>query len=215
VVVLCNDDIALGPVRRLNATALGLMLSAKTGDTPTNPAPPLSLKSDELARFIGDYESQSYWARIDANGQTLIANISGQKLTLTPTDSLKFEANGRVAYKAPFVFDREESGAIRTFTAFEQKFRRINPATIPPAPESWKPFLGAYGPAFIPLIISVKHGHLYATTENEFDYRLTPINGSVFQMPPGMYEGEQIVFQPNRHGKVHRVVFANMPLRRR
>jgi hypothetical protein len=61
----------------------------------------------------------------------------------------------------------------------------------------------------------VKFGHLYVMTENEFDYRLTPLNGSVFQMPPGMYEGEQLIFQPNRHGKVHRVVFANMPLRRR
>src|SRR2546421_5523491 len=35
VVVLCNDDIAIGPVRRLNATALDLMFSAKTGESAT------------------------------------------------------------------------------------------------------------------------------------------------------------------------------------
>src|SRR5438270_4172395 len=214
VVVLCNDDVALGPVRRLNATALGLMLSAKTGETVTT-APSSSMASDRLRDFAGGYESQSYWAQIDMKGPGIIADISGQKLALTPTGALKFEANGRVAYNAPFVFERDTNGKIIGFTAFEQKFHRIDPASVPAAPESWKPLLGAYGPAFIPLIISVKFGHLYAMTENEFDYRLTPLNGSVFQMPPGMYEGEQIVFQPNRHSKVHRIVFANMPLRRR
>lgn len=215
VVVLCNDDIAIGPVRRLNAAALDLMFSAKTGEAATKRQAALAVNADQLRNFVGSYESQSYWAQIDGKGAELIANISGQKLALTPTAALKFEGNGRVAYNAPFIFERDSSGKITGFSSFEQNFHRIDPGRLPTAHESWKPFLGAYGPAFIPLIISAKFGHLYATTENEFDYRLTPINGSVFQMPPGMYEGEQIVFQPNRHGKVHRVVFANMPLRRR
>ena len=66
-----------------------------------------------------------------------------------------------------------------------------------------------------PLIVSIRHGHLYAMTENEFDNRLTPVNEWVFKMPPGIYTDEQLVFQPDRKGRVHTAVLANMRLRRR
>ena len=52
-------------------------------------------------------------------------------------------------------------------------------------------------------------------TEYEFDNRLTPLTGTVFQMPPGLYVDEQLVFQTDRSGKPHTAVLANMPLRRR
>ena len=39
-------------------------------------------------------------------------------------------------------------------------------------PAAWNDFLGCYGPEFIPLVVSVKHGHLYAMTENMLDYSL-------------------------------------------
>jgi hypothetical protein len=51
-------------------------------------------------------------------------------------------------------------------------------------------------------------------TENEYDYRLRPINRTVFGMPPGLYESEHLVFQVGRSGRVHGVVLANMPLAR-
>jgi CubicO group peptidase (beta-lactamase class C family) len=218
VVILNNNDITTGPVRKLNAKALTLMLAAKTAQAPTNAPSGLASNSwnnAQLQAFTGDYESQSYWARIDLKGDKLLLNLSAQQLTLTQTAAWRFEANGRVAYNAPVVFERDDAGNISTFTALEQKFRRVNPANIAETPASWIPLLGSYGPAFIPLIISVKHSHLYAMTENEFDYRLTPLNSSVFQMPPGLYEGEQIVFQTDRSGKIHTALLANMPLRRR
>jgi hypothetical protein len=215
VIVLCNDDIVTGPVRKLNATALGLMLAAKAGQSPPAPAVPASLSPEELAALTGDYESQSFWARIDVSGKKLIANVSGQEILLTPVGPFRCMGEGRVAFDAPFNFDRDTNGAITGFSALNQKFRRIDPNTVPPIPVSWKSLLGAYGPAFIPLIISVKHGHLYAMTENEFDNRLTPLTGTVFQMPPGLYVDEQLVFQTDRNGKPHTAVLANMPLRRR
>jgi CubicO group peptidase (beta-lactamase class C family) len=215
VVVLCNDDIVVGPVRKLSAGALDSMLFAKTGERASKQSAPFSLTRSELGPFSGDYESQSYWAHLEISGEKLVAVVSGQKVELSPIGALRFEGNGRVAYNAPFTFDRDSVGQISGFTGFEQKFQRIHPQKTPLAPVSWQSLVGAYGPAFIPLIISVKHGHLYAMTENEFDYRLSPINGSVFQMPPGLYEGEQIVFQSDRSGKVHTAVLANMPLRRR
>jgi hypothetical protein len=214
-IVLCNDDIVTGPVRKLNATALGLVLAARTGQAPATTDRRAALSREELAALTGDFESQSYWARIDLTGENLVADVSGQKIALTPTGTLRCRGEGRVVFDSPFVFERDTNGVVSSFSAMNQKFRRVDPANVPVIPASWKPMLGSYGPAFIPLIISIKHGHLYAMTENEFDNRLTPLTGTVFQMPPGLYVDEQLVFQTDRNGKPHTAVLANMPLRRR
>jgi hypothetical protein len=111
------------------------------------------------------------------------------------------------------VCEQDANGKIIAFTTSGQKFTRVTAA--PSGQGSWKALVGSYGPEFIPLIISVKNGHLYAMTENEFDYRLLPVNEYVFRMPPGLYMDEQLVFQADRKGKVHTAVLANVPLRRR
>jgi CubicO group peptidase (beta-lactamase class C family) len=209
VIVLCNDDLATGPVRKLSHLALEGLLGAQEAPRA---APEEKL---DLAAFTGDYESESFWGRVDAEGGRLSLDCSGQKLALTPTGPLQFEASGIIAHRWPVVFTRDAGGRVTGFTASNQKFTRVDPAKITPPPPSWKSLAGSYGPAFIPLIVSIKHGHLYAMTENEFDYRLTPVNGWVFKMPPGLYSDEQLVFQPDRRGNVHTAVLANMPLRRR
>jgi CubicO group peptidase (beta-lactamase class C family) len=206
VIVLCNDDITVGPVRKLNNLALDLLLGSEE--------PPVAPVSSNWAALAGDYESESFWGRVDVIHGKLIANISGQKLVLTSTGPLRFEASGRIAHGWPVAFQESAPGRINGFTTPGQKFARVNPDGAE-APAAWKPLLGSYGPDFIPLIVSIKHGHLYVMTENEFDNRLTPINEHVFKMPPGLYTDEQLVFQTDRKGKVHTAVLANMPLRRR
>lgn len=213
VVVLGNDDIAVGPVRRLNAAALELMLEARLGEPPPAPTPALPLTRRELEPFAGDYESESFWAAIEPAEGGLRATVSNQRMSLTPTAPLRFEANGRLAFRAPFVFRRDDTGAVTGFTALAQDFRRVTGAP-PEIPTAWRRFLGSYGPDFIPVIITAKHGHLYAMTENEFDYRLTPLNRTVFQMPPGLYVDEHLVFQTDRRGRVHGIILANMTLPR-
>ena len=64
-------------------------------------------------------------------------------------------------------------------------------------------------------MISLRHGHLYATVENEYDYRLTPVDRVTFELPPGMYSDEQIVFQTDADGRVIGLLMANMYLPRR
>ncbi|MBI4663488.1 MAG: beta-lactamase family protein [Verrucomicrobia bacterium] len=214
-VVLCNDDIAAGPVRKLSSAALSLMLEAKLGETLPAPPPALKLRPEELAAFSGDFESESFWAEIQPGDGLLEAVISNQSVTLAPTEPLKFEGSGRLVDRSPFLFERDSKGQVSGFTAMGQQFRRVAPNPAQEIPAEWKKFLGTYGPGFIPLIISIKHGHLCAMTENEFDYRLTPVNQAVFKMPPGLYTDEHLVFQMDANGKVHSAVLANMPLRRR
>jgi CubicO group peptidase (beta-lactamase class C family) len=215
VVVLANEDIAAGPVRKLSDAALELMLEAKLGEKPKPQPAPFAVAPAELAKLAGDYESQSYWARIEVHQGTARLNVSGQPLTLTPIEADKFDADGRFAHKASVVFRRGDLGEVTGFSTLEQEFRRVDRGATGQVPDQWQGYLGSYGPEFIPLVISVKHGHLYAMTENVVDYRLTPLCRNVFKMPPGMYVDEQLVFQAGPDGKVHSAILANMVLHRR
>jgi serine beta-lactamase-like protein LACTB len=214
-VVLSNDDIALGPVRKLTDAAMDLLIEAKLGQPPPPAGAAAALLTADAALLSGDYESESYWARIDASEGRLEADISGQRTALSPTGPDKFLADGRYVHQAPVVFQRDIQGRATGFSALEQQFRRVDPAAVSPPPAEWQEFLGSYGPEFIPLVVSVKHGHLYAMTENMVDYRLTPLCRTVFRLPPGMYVDEQLVFQTGGDGRVHSVILANMVLRRK
>jgi serine beta-lactamase-like protein LACTB len=215
VIVLNNDDVAIGPVRLINNTALSLLLKAKLGEEPPAPAKTIDLPREGLTRLVGEYESESHWATISLKGDVLEANIAGQKNSLRPVEPLKFEAYGRQLYDQFFEFQRDEAGVVIGFTAMQQKFTRVDLSKAVPIPEAWKQYLGSYGPAFIPLIVTVRNGRLYAMTENLYDYRLTPLNQTVFKMCPGMYTDEQLVFEKDASGKVFGVTLATMPLKRR
>jgi CubicO group peptidase (beta-lactamase class C family) len=211
VIVLCNDDLAVGPVQKINDAAWDLLLEAKHGEQPQPDAPTIATQLD---RFAGEYESESYWASLQPKGGILLANISGQQMTFRPIAENRFEANGRLVHKAAVTFPDNAS-----FTALGQIFHRLAGgasvlASRRPSPPAWKSLLGSYGPNFIPLIISERNGHLYAMTENMYDYRLTPLTETVFKMPPGLYTDEHLVFHLSSRGKPHLAVLANMPLRR-
>jgi len=213
VVVLANQDIAMGPVSRLNDEALGLLVDAK-GGRPGQQAEPAAAPED-LNAFTGDYESQSYWAEVRQKDGRLSVIVSGQPMELTPAGGDKFLADGRYAYRAAFDFARNDRGRPVRFTALRQTFRRVSKTQVATIPEAWKAYLGSYGPEFIPLIVRQRHGHLYALTENMFEYRLRPVTGHVFAMPPGLYEDEYLVFMVGRDGTPHTAVLANMSLGRR
>ncbi|MBI5773249.1 MAG: serine hydrolase [Verrucomicrobia bacterium] len=214
VVVLGNEDIVNGRIGKLANLALSLMLEAKFGEAPP-PAPrAVELSADELKPFAGDYESQSYWARLDVKNGRLVGVMSGQPLQFSPIEGGKFLVNSRLDADAPVTFTRNAAGKVTGFTLGIQNFSRV-PDAAPDIPKEWRAWLGSYGPEFIPLIISARHGHLYAMTENMVDYRLTPVNRHVFLLPPGMYVDEHLVILPGRDGKPHSVSLAGMVLKRR
>jgi len=215
VVVLSNQDIVSGSVRKLAYLGLNLMLEAKLGETPPKPPPPLVLSASELAAFCGQYESTSFWATVELKDSRLTGSISGQEMVLTPIEPLKCLMDGRLEDSTPVVFERDDRGQISAFTTKNQRFTRVNPSQGPAVPAAWQKYLGSYGPAFIPVIISARHGHLYAMTENMEDYRLTPINYQVFAMPAGLYTDEYLVFLSKGSGKPWAINLANMILKRR
>jgi CubicO group peptidase (beta-lactamase class C family) len=214
VIVLANEDIATGPVQRLSDTALDLMLEARIGEKPPSEPVPFPLSPSELKTFVGDFESQSYWARIEVQDGKLNANISGQPMTFTAVKPMEFVADGRYVHRASIVFTNSSSGRGLAFVALGQTFERVDAQAAAEIPAAWQKYLGSYGPKFIPLIVSARHGHLYAMTENMLDYRLTPLNRTVFNMPPGLYTDEQLVFLLDRSGRVPGAILANMTLKR-
>ncbi|MBL9139340.1 MAG: beta-lactamase family protein [Verrucomicrobiales bacterium] len=219
-VVLANDDLAVGPVRRLAFRALDLMIAAKgVAAAPiAENVPSEGSSAAERAACEGSFESESFWAEIRIRPDGLLeATVSRETFELTPIGPDRFLAQGRLSNGAELRFQRGEdsNAAAPSFTLFGQTFHRVDPRAAPRPPEAWKAFLGSYGPDFIPLIVTIRNGHLYAMTENEYDYRLHPVNRTVFRMPPGLYESEHLIFERDRHGNVHGVLLANMPLKRR
>ena len=213
-VVLANDDVIAGTVTELTEAALDLLLNLKLGEPLREEEQVASLSPEELAAFAGDYESESYWARIEVRGDRLWANVSGQQYEVTPAGGDRFWGDGGNAAHVEWNFERDAAGKVQGFTAMFQHFVRVDPAAVTEIPAGWNDFLGSYGPEFIPLVISVKHGHLYAMTENMVDYRLTPLNRTSFQLPMGMYLGEQLVFERGADGRVYAAMLAGMVLKR-
>lgn len=212
VIVLANEDIAMGPVGKLAEAGLELLLQAKLGRTPTAKPEPVKLDPAALAALAGEYESESYWAKLEVEGDKLRANIASQELVFTPLNPTKFRADGRFSHNGPVEFSRNTSGQV-SFTALGQRFSPA-PSDPPLVPPAWQKFLGSYGPKFIPAIVSVRHGHLYVMTENMVDYRLRPVNRTTFAFPPGLYTDEHLVFNLDTTGKARSVVLANMELKR-
>jgi serine beta-lactamase-like protein LACTB len=212
-VVLGNEDVANGRIHHIGDTALSQLLEAKFGEKPPQPAK-LSPPGD-LAQFAGDYESQSYWAHLEVRDGRLGGEISGQPIRFVPAAKLNFTAYSRIDDALPAAFEQDATGAVSGFKYGPiQHFTRV-PAKPRALPPEWEPYLGSYGPAFIPLVVSERHGHLYAMTENMVDYRLTPVNRQVCALPLGMYADEQVVFLTEANGRPQCVNFANMLLRRR
>ena len=213
VVVLSNSDISSGPVRQLMDASLDLLLEVVEKEPPAPADQAEIAPTSNEDQFIGDYESTSFWAKVEKSNGKLQLNLSSQQLELTNVGHHKYLARGRIMNRVPIEF-KEEAGAFG-FSLAGQEFKRVDPSKVPVAPEAWKGFEGRYGHPFIPLVISIRHGHLYALAENEYDYRLIPVNRVTFRMPPGMYDEEHAVFQTDEKGKVMGVMFANMYLPRR
>ena len=214
-VFLCNEDLVNGNVGRLANLALALMLEAKLGEPATPPPAPITLSAAALAPFAGEYESASTWAEFGVKDGRLMGKIGGHAVHLIPIEPARFLADGRVADRSPVSFERDTAGiAISFVTSAGQKFSRVaSAADAEPCP-LWKSYIGSYGPCFIPFVVSLRHGHLYAMTENFCDYRLTPVNRNVFAFPAGLYADEYLVFLTDVDGKVRGVNLANMTLPR-
>lgn len=214
VLVLSNADIASAPVRRLADASLNLLFEKLRGEAPPEPTKFVELESEQLARLAGEYESESYWASLKVAGNKLVGTLSGQPLSFRATGPLKLMARGRMMNDAPFEFEAAEDGSIKGFTAAGQEFARVAELS-PETPAAWKELVGVYGPEFIPLVVSIRNGHLYGSIENEYEYRLKPIDRVTFALPPGMYTDEQLVFQIDSAGKAIGAIMANQYLSRR
>ena len=211
VVVIGNEDIVNARIGKLANLALSLMLELKTGEKPPAAPAAVKLSDKELERYAGVYESQSFWCELAVKNGRLEGSYSSQPCVMTPTGHDMLVLNSRIHDDVAVKFTIE--GGSASFTAGPQKFTRGG-LKRPGIPHEWRRFPGNYGPRFIPLVVHEKYGHLYATTENMVDYRMTPVNRHTFLLPPGMYDDEHAVFLTNADGSVHSVDFCNMVLPR-
>jgi CubicO group peptidase (beta-lactamase class C family) len=215
VVVLLNEDSAMGPLYRIHNKALDLMLKAKLGEEPAAEPQIVEVSPEVLQGYVGEYESPRFWAEVKMNGSNLELNLSGQVCELKPLSETEFVVENKMIYDGRLTFEKDEAGAVKLMRyGRAEEFTRVDPAQVTKAPAAWQGYVGKYGKSFIPVIVSIRHGHLYAFIENEYDYRLTPVSDTVFNIAPGMYEGQQLEFKPGADGKVDRIVMAYVEFER-
>ncbi len=214
VIVLANEDLAMGPVHRIADAALGWMVDARQGKELGPEEAYQDVPAQTAKSLEGDYESESYWATLVCRDGQLLADLSGQKLVVRQSAEGDLVFDGRWKHNSPIQVLRDADGNVTGLESDSQTFRRVNANEKPQTPAAWQRLVGSYGPRFIPLVISVRHGHLYAMTENMVDYRLTPLNRVVFEMPKGLYEDEELVFQLDADGRVRSALLAGMLLPR-
>lgn len=208
VVVLVNEDIATGPLYNIHNKALSLMLKAKLGEEP-KPAPAAAeVTAMDWQPLIGDYDSEVYWASVIDDGGKPSLILSGQKMELRPLGPDEYIASNRLVAGAKLTFTRAADGVVTGMQYGSVPFTPVS-TDVAPIPEPWKKYLGAYGKEFIPVIISWRNGALWAFLENEYDYRLTPMSDTLFNLPKsGMYQDQQIEFVLDDTGAVKEVVMA-------
>ena len=207
-IVLVNEDIANGRVRRIAHGALKLLLAERRNEVPENESV-TPYQHKDLSIFVGDYESESYWGHLELLDGKLIGNLSGQETRFREKANREFLADSRIMDRGVARFHSDSNGKITGFTLGGQNYQRI-PRKARELPSIWQELQGTYGHEFIPIIVSERHGHLYAMTENMVDYRLRPESRQVWSLPPGMYVDEEVVFQIDDMGRAFRMNFANM-----
>ena len=99
MVVLANEDIVNGRTRNIAEEALAHLLEAKFG-TKSPPGEKFSAPSN-LSELAGDYESQSFWARLELCDGTLTGEISGQRAVFTPAGRLNSHMPDSDGWKRP------------------------------------------------------------------------------------------------------------------
>ena len=197
VVVLCNEDIVSGRTQRLANLALSLMLEARLRRRyqPACAGRGRQSGSAEAGRAGRGLGVPEFLARARDRAGEICAAISPPSPACSSRSiATRFLLRSRIHDDVPVSLERD---APAVSSRPGGRARRDSPACPQrglPSPEAWRGFLGSYGPDFIPLVVHEKFGHLYATTENMVDYRLTPVNRHVFQLPPGMYVEEEAVF---------------------
>lgn len=212
VVVLANEDLVSGRVRTMSETALSLLLEWKNGVPSIQTQ--ISSGGANLNPLVGDFESPSLWAHFAMQGGKLKGEISGQEVIVESNGADLATVESRWHHQARLEIRKQPNGRVSGFLLDGEEFVRVAP-DVGQMPQPWWRLLGSYGPEWAPIVITERHGHLYAMTENLLDYRLTPVNRNVCAISAGLYADEQLIFLTDANDEVKAINFANMILSRR
>ena len=224
VVLLANEDVGFGPLKRLTDRLLGGALAVKRGK-PTGEDPALAVRPVDLEVFreaTGVYRSDKARLELKVVGDEARLVWQGHPVRLLSTGPDAFIARDRLIDGNPLLFERESSqpgqvhGRVKSVRLDGNTFARLDPASAPIAPKEWAVLEGDYGPDYLPVRIRVREGRLVAECET-FEYEPAPQPDGSFVFPKGtLYEDEALRFQQGADGRVTAITLGTMrfePLR--
>lgn len=211
VIVVTTMDSASAPIARIANYALRLMLAGKNGTSApkfeeTQPVPLLLARASAATYKQGDetldlLEEDGRLSVLDSNG--------GHKLELRQHED-ELVTDGRLSFgKRVQVFP----DAVKTDSGIFH--RMANPEPKPP-PADWDGLIGEYGWDYDTLYILEKDGKLTSLIE-WYEYEpLEQISANVYRYPHrGLYDGENITFTRDAHGRATQVQVGGVVFKRR
>ncbi|MEP6692888.1 MAG: M15 family metallopeptidase, partial [Gemmatimonadaceae bacterium] len=210
VAVVTTMDGANTVTGRIAGEALALMLAVRE-NRPLAPVALTDTVTPDRARAIaGHYEQGKSYVDLFAEwGELRLRRSDGVMYAVRALGDTLI-VDDRLAYGQRVLPLRDRIVIGRDTLA------RAEAAKPAAAPSRWAGLIGEYGWDHDVLFISERDGKLYALIEWFFSYPLEEVSRDVFAFPKsGLYDGEQLVFTRDAHGRATRVVAANVAFARR
>ena len=215
VILLANEDVAFGPLRRLTDRLLGGAVAAVRGEAPPSEITPVALDSGAFATAAGVYRSADARVELREEGGRAVIVWTGHPVRLVPTGRDAFITRDRLLDGNRVIIVRDGSGKAAAVRVDDKRFDRFDPASAPAAPAAWAAFEGEYGPDYLPVRVHVREGRLVVECET-FEYEPDPGSDGSFVFPRGtLYEDEAARFQPGLDGKAAALTLGTMRFERR
>jgi CubicO group peptidase (beta-lactamase class C family)/D-alanyl-D-alanine dipeptidase len=210
-VVIASRDVANAVTHHIADVALEQMLALRRG----RPLPKIEhtspLAPDRARRLAGRYlKGHEGFDLIERTGRLFVLPGAGgfrPEVRALGDDLLPDEC---LAYGPRFQVKAD------TLTLNKKSYPRVAVAKPKPMPEKWASLIGEYGWDHNTLYILEKDSKLHALIEWFFLYPLEEMSANVFKFPDrGLYDGEKLIFQRDRTGRVTGVRAAEVLFRRR
>ena len=170
---------------------------------------------EKLPGYAGSYRSADEWAEVTVGSGQLVLHSVGTSKRLRRVGTDRFVTDDRMSAGVSVEFLRDEVGRVSELRAGETSFVRAEPAA-PAADPDLGGFCGDYGPPHAGLRILRRASRLVCRIEWMFEYDLEPLGDSRFAFRGhGMYEGEELRFGWDDHGRAAEVRLSGIRFPRR
>ncbi|MDQ3747784.1 MAG: beta-lactamase family protein, partial [Acidobacteriota bacterium] len=208
VIVVSTEDVSNGVTTRIADVALKSMLAERENKPLPQPEITAPIKPAIAKKIAGRYAGvKNSYDLIERGGKLVMINSAGGfELRLRSLGS-ELVVDDKLGFGTRVKPNPEQN----SITIGRDTYKRVETPKPTAANEKFRNLIGEYGPDHDITYIFERDGKLWVLIEQvEFD-QLEQVSENVFNFPKtGLYHGEQIVFKPDKSGKVTQMIAAGV-----